>query len=216
MTARDEDILTSPSLLRKGIAIERVIQNVIVDKTINVGEMIRGDRDAIMISLRITGYGSEYKANVTCPRCDDSFDYEFDLSALPLKRLEIEPAQPNTNQFEFELPLSKKKITWNFLTTEGEKDLSQIQKKKKGGNENLVTIKLINSILAIDGDTNRSNIAAFVRNMPARDSLALRMHIDGAEPRIEMKDEISCSQCGEETEVVVPMNISFFWPHTDA
>ena len=37
MTAKDEDILTSQSLLKKGLAIVRLLQNVIVDKSIKVG-----------------------------------------------------------------------------------------------------------------------------------------------------------------------------------
>ena len=34
MTAKDEDILTSPALLRNGIAIDRMIENLVVDTNI--------------------------------------------------------------------------------------------------------------------------------------------------------------------------------------
>ena len=36
MTAKDEDILTSKSLLKKGVAIDRFLQNIIVDKDIKL------------------------------------------------------------------------------------------------------------------------------------------------------------------------------------
>ena len=36
MTAKDEDILTSVSLLKKGVAIERLLESLIVDKSINI------------------------------------------------------------------------------------------------------------------------------------------------------------------------------------
>ena len=71
MTAKDEDILTSPSLLKKGIAIDRLIQNVILNKNINVSTLLSGDKSAIMIASRINGFGAEYKTKVVCPSCEE-------------------------------------------------------------------------------------------------------------------------------------------------
>ena len=39
MTARDEDILTSQTLLKKGVAIDKLIQNVVVDQSIDVDDL---------------------------------------------------------------------------------------------------------------------------------------------------------------------------------
>ena len=50
MTARDEDILTSQTLLRKGLALEKFLENVLVDKTIDPGSLLIGDRNAILCS----------------------------------------------------------------------------------------------------------------------------------------------------------------------
>ena len=44
MTARDEDILTSPTLLKKGVAIDRFLQNVILNQRINVSSLLSGDK----------------------------------------------------------------------------------------------------------------------------------------------------------------------------
>jgi len=57
MTAKDEDILSSKTLLKKGVAIDRLLQNVIVDKRINVGDLFVGDKNALIVASRITGYG---------------------------------------------------------------------------------------------------------------------------------------------------------------
>ena len=45
MTAKDEDILTSRALLQKGIAIDRFLQNVIVDKNVNIADLLVGDKN---------------------------------------------------------------------------------------------------------------------------------------------------------------------------
>ena len=67
MTAREEDILTSRVLLKKGIAIDKVLENCIVDKNINQYDMLVGDRNIILLALRIASYGAEYTIKITCP-----------------------------------------------------------------------------------------------------------------------------------------------------
>ena len=50
MTAKDEDILTSPALLKNGIAINRLIENLIVDKNIVIDSLLVGDKNAIILA----------------------------------------------------------------------------------------------------------------------------------------------------------------------
>ena len=80
MTAKDEDILTSPALLRKGIALERMLQNLILEEGVDTEDLLIGDRNALLVAARITGYGKIYPAKVTCPACTQVFENEFDLS----------------------------------------------------------------------------------------------------------------------------------------
>ena len=60
MTAKEEDILTSGTLLKKGVALDRVIQSLIVDKRIDPDSMLVGDRNAVIIATRVSGYGNIY------------------------------------------------------------------------------------------------------------------------------------------------------------
>jgi len=78
MTAKDEDILTSRALLQKGIAIERLLQNLIVDKNIDVNEILVGDKNAIMMAARVSAYGNEYETKVQCFYCNSINDHVFD------------------------------------------------------------------------------------------------------------------------------------------
>jgi len=61
MTAKDEDILTSRSLLKKGMAIDRLINNLIKDQNIDPAHLYIGDRNAIIIHARASAYGTDYK-----------------------------------------------------------------------------------------------------------------------------------------------------------
>ena len=60
MTAKDEDILTSRSLLKKGLAINRFLQNIIVNNEVKVDDLLIGDKNAILTAARVSGYGPEY------------------------------------------------------------------------------------------------------------------------------------------------------------
>ena len=218
MTAREEDILTSRALIKKGTVITNLLQSCVVDKRVDVQRMLSGDRNAIMIALRITGYGAEYTAEVDCPSCGDRSKHEFDLSALPIKDLQIQPVEVGMNLFEFQLPVTKKNVRFKFLTGADEEEIMTIQERKKKSGaqaDSLVTTRLQFSIVAVDGKTDKSLIASFIRSMPARDSMTLRQFIDKNEPGIDMKQFIDCSACGESSEVRMPLGASFFWPEAD-
>jgi hypothetical protein len=215
MTAREEDILTSRALIKKGTVITELIKSCLTDKRIQVPDMVAGDRNAIMVALRITGYGAEYDVEADCPKCGTRSKQQFNLADMPIKRLEIEPVAKGQNSFEFKLPVTKKTVHFKFLTGRDEEEISTIQEraKKQGAlADNIVTTRLQYSIISIDGKTDRSSINGFIRNMPARDSMSLRKYIEANEPGIEMKGEFDCGSCGEQSEVRVPLGASFFWP----
>lgn len=217
MTAREEDILTSRALLKKGTAVTELIRSCLVDKSIDVQDMLVGDRNALMVAIRITGYGAEYNAELNCEECNAKTSRTFNLGELPIRRLEIEPVEPNTNLFEFTLPVSKKNVRFKFLTGRDEDDMGALAEKQKKhglGNESTVTTGLLYTIVSVDGITDRSKISNFIRMMPARDSLALRSYIRDNEPGIVMKQDAACSVCGTGEEVDMPIGVTFLWPST--
>lgn len=217
MTAKEEDILTSRAYIKNGTVISKLISSCLTDKSINPDDLISGDRNALLVALRITGYGSDYELDINCPACSKTNKITFNLSELPIKRLDIEPAEYGSNIFEVTLPVTKKTIRVRFLNGHDEKEMLIIseRKKKSGLNvESLVTDRLARSILSIDNITDKNKINMFVQNMPARDSLSLRRFLDQYEPGIEMKSHMSCTHCHEESEVDLPIGPSFFWPDT--
>jgi hypothetical protein len=215
MTAREEDILTSRAFIKKGTVISELIKSCLVDKRINPDTLLSGDRNALMVAIRITGYGADYTVEVDCPSCAVRDKYDFNLAELPINPLGQEPVEMGTNAFEFTLPMTKKVVRFKFITGRDEQEiLIASERRKKGGiiGDNLVTNKLQYTLVAVDGRTDRSVINHFIRHMPARDSLALRRHADKTEPGVEMKGWVDCLHCSESSEVEFPIGTSFFWP----
>lgn len=218
MTAREEDILTSRAYIKNGTVLTKLLQSCIVNKTINPDNLISGDRNALLVSLRITGYGAEYEVEVDCPECSTKSKQAFDLSSLEIKRLEVEPVVEGDNIFEVQLPVTKKSVRVKFLTGHDERDMMITnERKKKSGMkvETAITDRLSRSIVSVAGITDRNKLGFFVKNLPARDSLALRRFLDKHEPGIIMKSWMSCPSCHEQSEVGLPMGASFFWPDTE-
>lgn len=215
MTAREEDILTSKALLKKGTVITELIKSCMVDKSVNVLDLLSGDRNALMVAIRITGYGPEYSVEMECPECSVKSPHDFNLAALPIKRLDIEPSLPGANVFEFKLPKSGKVVKFKFMTGRDEEEMTAlVEKQKKLGlpSDSNITTSLLYSVLAVDGVEDRAKISGFVKNMPAMDSLALRNYMKDNEPGIIMKQDTTCNACGHSEEVSMPLGVTFLWP----
>ena len=218
MTAKEEDILTSRAYIKSGTVLSKLMKSCLIDKNINPDDLISGDRNALMVAIRVTGYGADYEVEVDCPECGAKNKETFDLSQLKIKRLEIEPVEFGQNLFEVELPVTKKVVRVKFLTGKDERDMMiTSERKKKSGfkGETSVTDRLLRSIVSVNGITDKNKINFFVKNIPARDSLALRKFLDKNEPGVDMKGWLTCSSCHEESEVRLPMGASFFWPDTE-
>lgn len=217
-TAREEDILTSRALIKKGTVITELIKSCLVDKTVNPIDLLTGDRNALMVAIRITMYTAEYDVELECNECGAKAPRTFDLGTLPIRRLEITPVELGTNLFEFVLPHTKRTVKFKFLTGRDEEEINTAAERQKKLNlmqgESNVTSTLLHSIVSIDAVTDRSKIANFVRMMPARDSLALRNYIRASEPGIIMRQEVTCPGCGHQEEVSMPLGPSFLWPGT--
>ena len=220
MTAREEDILTSKALIKKGTVISELLRSCIIDKRVNPDDLLLGDWNAIMTALRITGYGSDYNVEVNCPACGERSKQDFNLAALPIKRLETNPVAIGSNVFEVEMPKNRENdptltIRYRYLTGTDEVKISQLaERKKKQGFEtdNLITTRYTHQIVSINEITDKTKISMFIQKMPTRYSRALRAAMDKSEPGIDMTAHMQCPHCFEESEVSLPLGASFFWP----
>ena len=219
LTAQDEDVLTSRSLLRSGKALDAVLNNVLLNKSIKADKLISGDKNAILTFLRITGYGPEYAVQIDCPSCNTEVKHEFDLSALSMRFLDVNPTAEGENKFEYMLP-SNNLIHFKFLNTEEENNINeQLEKAKKMTNspfDSNVTTRLKHQIVSINGDDNPAIINQFVDVMSVRDSRAFRKYFEEIEPDVIMKQDFNCVHCGHRGEVDIPITVGFFWPDSES
>jgi hypothetical protein len=219
MTAKEEDILTSPALAKSNRTMDELIKSCLVDKTIDPSDLLLGDRNALMFSIRITGYGTSYDADLVCKECSEKFNASFNLAELEVDHLSADPVSPGENIFEFKLPITGLLVRFKLLNGRDEKEIEGMQQRRKkspGQKEARITDTLFHSVISIVGNkgevTDRNAISTFIRKMPAGDSSALRNYIDEISPGINTEVHINCTQCGEGQLVTMPIGVKFFWP----
>jgi len=217
MTASEEDILTTPSLIKQGIVLDKLFQALIVTP-IKYNDLIGADKDAIMVASRILGYGKLYEATCTCPECTKESKVSFDLTQLNEKEFDIDKVEMIApNEFKFILPTTNREVTFKLLTHGDEKkiqlDLENLKKTNKSGISKDLTTRLKSIITSIDGDTNKVSIIHFVDNeLFAQDSRALREHIKTISPGIDFNMDFTCQECLYEGKLNLPVGVDFFWP----
>mgnify|MGYP001161181526 CR=1 FL=1 len=209
MTAKEEDILTSANLIKQGVVVEKLLESLIVDKSIKVGELLLGDKNAVLIAARILAYGKEYEVEV------DGQKVEVDLTSLTDNKIDETLIKEGKNEFKFDLPATKRKITFKLLTSNDEKLIDkEIEGYKKIGDGvgYDLTTRLKYQILSIDGNNDRTAVINFVDNeFLSRDSLAFRTHINKVTPDVDMTSHYVDAD-GNRKEFTVPMTVSFLWP----
>ena len=209
MTAKEEDILTSQNLIKQGTVIDVLLQSLIVDKTININDLLIGDKNAIMVAARILGYGKDYEFEY------DGKEHTVDLSKLEPRNIDFSKFEKGVNEFSFKLPSSERIITYKLLTGNDEKkietEVQALQKISKERSAELTT-RLKHMLISVDGNSDRAFVSNFVDNeFLSRDSLAFRTNFSKITPDIDMTANVIDSS-GKETEVTIPVTVRFFWP----
>lgn len=220
MTAKDEDILTNQNYLKQGVALDKLYNSLVVGngngQAVNMDEMIMGDRSAIMLAARVLGYGAEYPVVVTHPDTGKEIETTVDLNQLSPKPID-ESLYNNSRNFEYLLPVSKKKIVVKLQTAVEQKAIERdIKAQEKAGLavRNTTTI-LKHIVTSIDNETDPKYISEYIDNsLLARDSLMLRSFLLEVTPDYDLSVTIDIPSENYLETIPLPIDTNFFWPRS--
>ena len=210
MTAKEEDILTNQNFITNGTVIDKLLQALIVDKSINYNDLLVGDKNALLVAARILGYGADYE-----------FDYQGEKVTVDLTQIKNKDLSDHLNmkvKTNLATPhLSTETLLTFKLLTHGdenkiEREVKGLKKINKESSAELST-RLKYIILSVNGSTEQQDIRNFVDNrFLARDSRAFRKHIADIMPDADIR---FYPDGGSEEGVQIPIGIGFFWPDAD-
>ena len=215
MTAKEEDILTSETLLKRGLAIDKLVESVLIDKSINPSTLLVGDKNALLIASRVTGFGPEYEAIVECPSCGKSTNKMFDLESVQTKDVDYSDVEvTETGTCIFQLPVSQVTVEIRLLTAGDETRISQTiaNRKKNKLPETNSTLVLSSLIVSANGVDDRAQLSRLVEVLPLRDAKHLRSTYERVRPDVNMSFPFLCDACTHDGEVTMPLTADFFWP----
>lgn len=224
MTAKEEDILTSRSLVKKGVAIDRLVRSIIVDKSIDPNTLLVGDRNAILVACRVSGYGNLYSTKVSCPNCQTTQKYQFDLNMATIKGPQEYAGEDTGDGFDVQsngdgtfdvtLPQSKLIITTRLLNGADERQIGvQMESDRKRKAERVISRQLATMMVAVNGNDTDEAVNYVSSNLPSIDSIYLRNAYKYVAPNIDLTQHFSCEVCDHEQDMEVPLNAEFFWPN---
>ena len=214
MTAKEEDILTNQSFIKSGVVIDKLLEALVVSP-INFNDILIGDKNAILVAARVYGYGPHYVFNYTNPGTNEDEEVMVDLSMVEDKEIDESLVKtPGVNEFDFELPLSKKKITFKLLTQRDENNIQlELKNLRKMKREAELTTRLKHTIISVDGDTDTSAIREFIdTELLAVDSRALRNYIKDMSPDVDLSFNFEGEDGTVINDVQIPIGVGFFWP----
>lgn len=210
MTTKDEDILTSPGMLESGEFLSYLFNRKILDNRISYEDLCVGDRNALLIWLRGTGYGHDYLAYFIDPDTGEQFEHTVDLASLKIEYLNIEPDENGVFTFK-----SKKGriFKYRLLTVKDVDELAEEseENKKKGIMiDKAVTSQLKRQIVSIDGVTDKRQLSDMIDTMPMFESREFRKFYDDNNCDVDLSIEVP-RPGGGSLATFLPLGPTFFW-----
>lgn len=210
LTAADENILAAPNLIATNAIVDELLRRKILDKDFNIEDLIEEDRQAILIFLRNTAFGSDYTITLKDPKTEEDFKVNVDLSTLKVKDFDLKPDA--NGEYSFFMEKSKCDITFQFLNQKQEKELTELQKNWNGNQiAPVMTKRLEMMIKSVKGSRDMMNIHNFVQNLPIKDSQDFRKYVSDKKPGLDLIQSVTAPS-GEEVKFLIGFGAEFFRP----
>lgn len=206
LNAADENLLLAGG---DGI-IMSLLRNKIYESDIKPDELLQGDIQAILIFLRNTAFGPEYRFSITDPETSKVFESTISLEELYMKKTDVEPGDDGT--FSTILPKSGISVKVRPLSFGELSELDDMASKYPTGRvAPKQTWKLNKMIVEMNGTTDRNIISQNIETLPISDAKFIRKFIEENEPGLDLTKTIKAPS-GKEVYVNISFGAEFFRP----
>jgi len=212
MTTKQEDILVSPTLNKKGIALDRLVESIVVSHNVNAETLLEGDKNAIIVNARKNAYGDVYQSVTVCKECFEAVELEVDLNEVTFKELEDADITVN-GTFVIKLPKLGAAVELKLYNGKDREEIRERTERKKKNDlpESPVSDNLRQMIASVDGNSDVFFVTSFIGKIPPIDTrYIIEMH-NKMTPDIDVSFKQECSNCKTINEGGVAIDGNFFW-----
>lgn len=220
MRAVEEQILLSPQLVKSGIAFDKVIEQCMVDKSlIKVEDLMIGDKNKILLFLRMSAYGNEYKVEVVSPYTGKQYVETVDL--LKIKDItpdDLDYSSKITDKKTFIFNTSDKHvIEFKLLTVKENNYISSIAEHesiKMGGVDVSNLLKFKEQIVSLDNNPDKVRIGKYVDNMSPKIRKEITKAFNEVTTGLDLNYTFKCPDTGKTFQSYVTITGDFFYPES--
>jgi hypothetical protein len=210
LTATDENVISnidSKKTIKESIVLP-LLRNRLYEKDLRPEDLVESDIEAILIFLRNTSFGPEYKISINDPETGKRFSADILLDELDFRKPSTDPNEDGT--FDVVLPKSQANVKLKPLLYKEIQEISKAADSYPAGRvAPRVTMKLQKQIVSVNGDTTPSTIIKFVEGLPIMDSKFIRKFIDENEPRLDLTKTV-IAPSGNKVDVEIAFGVEFF------
>ena len=214
MTAKEEDLLSTTSAEDGDLIFDRLIDSLLVDKSISADMFGEEDKTALLLAARISGYGVEYGAKEHCTACGESATFEYDLSKREIKHEKYHDLEYSKSENVYKITLPKSGLKVEMINFQKEDEASIEKEKKQKLKHNLsynYTLSFLKRcVVSVDGVSDKQMLNKLFEVLPAADASVLKDVYTRAKPTVSTMQEVACSNCGTSARKEVPLSWAFF------
>ena len=153
-------------MYRDGKVIDVILDRKILDKRVRPNELCKGDRDAVILWLRATGYGSRFPITATNPENGKKYDINFDLNQLEYLPFNLKGDKDGLFTYTTENGTRIKYKIMSYLEEE------RLREEFNNDRDSLNKIKIINHINVIKDYLNNINTLNDIDRNDANDCIS--------------------------------------------
>ena len=219
MTTNEELRRLNPTE-RPNKVLADILDDCMVDNPgISAYDMCLGDFQFLLLKLRIVTYGTDYKIASICPYCNNENTGSIDLSQLSIR----EYSDSIEKYYEFDLPVSKKKIRLKMQTPRILDDIEvknkDLKKRSSGASgDSAFLLNLESMIDTVDGEhLSVVNKPQFIRGLHMMDTNTILAYAAKLNDFIGIDAGLSikCESCGLDYDSRFRTTSEFFRPSLD-
>jgi len=210
LTAADENVLSSPSLIATNKVIDELLRRKVLDRDIDTDDIVEEDRQAILMFLRNTAFGTEYTINAIDPKTNLNFEFKTDLSSIKIKDFDLK--EDSNGEYSYYMEKSQATVTFNFLNKNQVDTIESIAETWNGtGFPPIITRRLEMMIKSVNGNRDQMEIRNFIQNLHIKDSQDFRKFVNKNKPGIDLIQTVN-TPSGDTIQVEIGFGVEFFRP----
>lgn len=210
LTAADENILSAQNLIASNNVVEELLKRKVLDREFDTDDLVDEDKQAVLLFLRNTAFGPEYKVFITDPKTNNEFTEIIDISEVKFKDFTLEP--DSNGEFQYRMEKSNVEVTFKFLNKKQKKELEELEKSWNGqGVPPVKTKELEMMIKSVAGNREIMNIHNFIQKLPIKDSQDFRKFVKENTPSLDLTRNVK-SPSGESVQIEIGFGVEFFRP----